>query len=98
MSSTPSTNDQLPRIDTEKTWVTTTVERFDSICETMSPLNCRRLVQLLVKKVVVDEKKGTVIAILTDLDIPDLKAGFDDDEHPAVPAYSKVAAQMEATS
>ncbi len=88
--------DQLPRIDAEKTWVTTTVERFDSIWETMSPLNRGRLVKLLVKKVVVDEKKGTVTAILTDLDLPDLEDGFDDDEHPAGPACSKAAAQMEA--
>lgn len=49
--------DQLPCIDAEKTWVTTTVERFDSIWETMSPLNRGRLVKLLVKKVVVDEKR-----------------------------------------
>ncbi len=88
--------DQLPRIDAEKTWVTTAVERFDSIWETMSPLNRGRLVKLLVKKVVVDEEKGSVTAILTDLDLPDLEAGLEGDEPTAGPSCSKIAAQMEA--
>ena len=88
--------DQLPRIDAEKTWVTTTVERFDSIWETMSPLNRGRLVKLLVKKVVVDEKKGTVTAVLTDLDLPDLEVDLDDDEPTTGPSCSKNA-QIEAT-
>ena len=89
--------DQLPRIDAEKTWVRTAVERFDGVWETMSPLNRGRLVKLLVKKVVVDEKKGTVTAILTDLDLPDLEASLNDEDPATGCSPCKIAAQMEAT-
>ena len=74
----------------------TAVERFDGVWETMSPLNRGRLVKLLVKKVVVDEKKGTVTAILTDLDLPDLEAGLDDDDSAIGASRSKIAAHMES--
>jgi hypothetical protein len=50
-----------------------------------------------VKKVVVDEKKGTVTAILTDLDLPDLEVGLDDDDDSATATSSMIAAQMKAT-
>ncbi len=58
---------ELDRAEAEGKWLAESVEKFDTVWETMTPMNRVRLVSILVKSVTMNEKEDTVTAVLTDL-------------------------------
>ena len=58
---------ELAGAEVEAQWVTDTLARFDEVWDVLTVENQARLVEAVVKKVVVDDINGTVSAELADL-------------------------------
>jgi site-specific DNA recombinase len=63
--------ERLNRFELEARWVTTTLDAFDDVWDSMTIENRRRLFQLLIREVELDEKSGEVTVVLAALQIPD---------------------------
>lgn len=88
---------ELARTEVEATWVAEALTHFDGVWEVLTVENQARLVQAVVKKVVVDTKNNTVSAELVDLSSGDIEVLLDEpDVECTCPNEKKTQTTMEA--
>jgi site-specific DNA recombinase len=86
---------ELAGVELEGKWLAESTANFNVVWEAMTPMNRVRLITILVKSVVIDEKTDTVTVEMTDLLNAD---GINDTENGDVPTVNQHrGAAMEAT-